>query len=168
MIFKARQWIVPAVLCCIFITENAFADSDKHPYSGKGGLYLEMGARSEPDAIGGEIGFCDYTSENISTTASLAFLASESFEDVFGGANIGIRFGLDYKLSPFVGMGLFGGYSKEDVRADNDRIDNDEDDFIDEPGEEKEVIKIDVVTPPTKEIVSEKGIKLFVENKFVS
>lgn len=136
-----HKWTVAAVFCSLLIASNAIAESDKYKYSGKCGLSLEMGARSEPDAIGGEIGLCGYTSEKVSITGGLAFLASDSFEDIFGGANIGIRFGLDYKFSPFIGMGMFGGYSKEDVSATNDDIDNDDDNFIDEPGEQKEVIK---------------------------
>ena len=132
---------VSLVLCCLFMTGIAAAASDNPEFSCKSGLYLELGGRAEPDTVGGECGLFMYTSENMSTVFGLAFLASEGFDDIFTGASLGIRFSTDSRISPFIGMGVFGGYSKEEVKAEHDRIDNDEDEFIDEPGETKEVIK---------------------------
>jgi opacity protein-like surface antigen len=106
----------------------------------KPGIYVELGASSDPNAIGCEVGFFGYENENLSYVGGLGFLASESFEDLFVGANLGIRFSVGNVISPYVGMGVFAGYSEENVGADDDNEDNDDDGFVDEEGEEKEVI----------------------------
>lgn len=99
-----------------------------------------MGARPDPSTIGGEIGISSYVSENLSLIAGLAFLGSENFDDeMFGGANLGARFNLDKRLSPFLGFGAFVGYSKEEVPAEEDDIDNDDDGTVDEEGEKKKL-----------------------------
>lgn len=104
------------------------------------GIYVELGAGSDPNAIGGEVGFFGYENENLSYVGGLGFLASESFDDLFVGANLGIRFSVGHVISPYVGMGVFAGYSKKNVGAEDDNEDNDDDGDVDEEGEEKEVI----------------------------
>jgi len=104
------------------------------------GIYLQLGAGSEPDAIGGEVGYIGFQNENVAYVAGLGFLASERFEDLFVGASLGIRLSVGQVVSPFVGAGVFAGYSKKNVKADDDDEDNDGDGEVDEGGEEKSVI----------------------------
>jgi hypothetical protein len=104
------------------------------------GLYVQLGGGTEPDAIGGEVGYFGYQTENLCYVAGIGFLASERFDDLFVGANLGFRLSAGHTVSPFVGMGVFAGYSKKFVGAEDDNVDNDEDGDVDEEGEEKEVV----------------------------
>jgi hypothetical protein len=124
----------------IFLSVTAaYSDETSSGNTGQG-LYLQLGAGTDPDSIGGEIGIFDHSDENISYLGGFGFLASEQFDDVFVGFNLGVRIGFDSAVTPFVGAGVFAGYSKKNVKADNDGEDNDGDGAVDEPGEEDEVI----------------------------
>lgn len=108
------------------------------------GLYVELGAGADPNVMGGEIGIFGYANDHLSIRGGIAFLASERFDDVFSGANLGVRLNLFSQkavVSPFIGMGLFAGYTKEEEGAEDDGIDNDDDGTIDESGEKKEIIE---------------------------
>jgi len=105
-----------------------------------GGAYVELGFGHDPDAIGGEIGCFTNPSVHKEIKASFAFIASENYENIFTGASIGIRFQAGTKIKPFVGAGIFAGYTKKEIKAEDDKEDNDNDGKIDEPGEKKEII----------------------------
>jgi len=103
--------------------------------------YLGMTGRVDPDSIGGEIGGVIQGSEYLSGRLSIALLYSENIdENFFTGANLGFRISLPYRISPFIGIGVFGGYTKETISAEDDHIDNNDDGIVDEQGEEKKAI----------------------------
>lgn len=145
-----------AFLMCAFATPAA-CYTDPPP---KGGFYVELGGREEPDAIGGEIGGYGYINDNVSARLGLALLASESFDDVFTGISAGMRFCLDAPLTPFVGFGVFGGWAREKVGAANDGVDNDGDGLVDETGEQKEVVS-DVLASVYPEV----GVHLWASDR---
>jgi hypothetical protein len=134
--------------------------SDK--YNGLSGLYVELGGRTEPGnaAMGGGIGLFGYLSDHISFKGCLSFLGSEGFNDIFGGADIGLRCGLGTRFSPFIGFGAFAGYSEVTVSAQNDGIDNDNNGFIDEGGETKDVIKDTIAS-----IYPETGLYYWIDDQ---
>lgn len=135
-------FILPLLILTIFIT-NAFCEDyeDIMPPKDPTGVYLELGGSSDPDIAGGEIGLSGYGNKHIEYRASFAFLAKEGSEDIFTGLSIGARAELKKFISPFLGIGVFTGYSKEDVAADKDDEDNYKDGTIDEDGEKKDEIK---------------------------
>ena len=102
-------------------------------------VFVELGGRKNPNSFGGTLGISYRASENLSTLFGLSLLASEAFDDTFGGASLGIRLHAASRISPFVGVGVFGGYSKERVSSNNDGKDNDKDGFVDEADEKDEV-----------------------------
>ena len=59
-------------------------------------------------------------------------------QNAFGGINLGVRAQSPTRVAPFVGAGVFAGASSYYELADSDGVDNDDDFFIDEPGEERE------------------------------
>ena len=136
-----KKWFLVFVFIIIHLSTTVYAQQEVENLTTREGMYLELGGRGDPDAIGGEIGVSGYVSEHLSLKGGLAFLASESFDDTFVGGTLGVRYNIAKRLSPFVGFGVFAGYSEETVSAEDDGIDNDEDGDIDEDGEEKEVIK---------------------------
>ena len=155
-----KNCLVFVLLSVLCMPAFANAQSDNDSFSGRIGIYGELGGRANPDSVGGEIGLSVYTTENLSLRAGLAFLSSESFEDTFGGINLGLRYNVGKKISPFVGFGAFGGYSEETVSAEDDRIDNDDDGRIDEFGEEKKVLNDVIVS-----IYPEAGIHFWATDK---
>jgi len=120
------------VLAMVTWSSSALAWQDK---TGTGGLYAELGGREGPDAFCGEIGAFGYVNNNLTLRAGLAMIASESFDDLFTGITTGARYAFDSPLTPFVGFGVFGGYSKETVSATNDGVDNNNNGLVDEWGE---------------------------------
>ncbi len=150
------------LICLIVVfslSSRVYAQSEFPSLDGRGGVYIELGGRSDPDAIGGEIGISHYASEDVSVRGGLAFFASDSSDDIFGGGTLDVRFNLGKKISPFLGFGVFVGYSDETVSAENDDIDNDDDGSIDEDGEEKAI-----VTDLFASIFPEVGIHFFVSD----
>ncbi len=123
----------------LIISQNVYAQSDvaeaDDAWMSKGGLYLDLGGRSDPSAVVGEIGVAGYPSKNLSLRASLSFLAYENNDDILLGVNIGTRYNFGETFSPFIGLGMFGGSSSEDIPAEDDNIDNDDDGSVDEDGE---------------------------------
>jgi opacity protein-like surface antigen len=63
--------------------------------------------------------------------------AYDAQEPVFGGVSLGLRSAFDMPLSPYVGAGIYLGQNEKEVRADNDKIDNNGNGFKDEVGEMK-------------------------------
>lgn len=71
-------------------------------------------------------------------TGRASLMGMGNGEDWFTGADTGLRLQSPSRFAPFVGAGLFAGYAKEVVPADDDWIDNDDDGYVDEHGEDKE------------------------------
>lgn len=156
IIFTVLAWLA---VCCI----SAQAQDEDPPAETFEGLYAEMGAGDNPDTFGGEFGIFGYPSEHLSFRVGIACLASESFEDFFVGGTSGIRVNLFRKgsiITPFVGVGIFGGYSKNKVKADDDGVDNDDDGEVDESGEEDDVIDDVIAT-----IFPEAGFQAWLSQK---
>ncbi len=108
--------------------------------SGKGGLIVSGGAGSREGhtLLTGEIGAFGYTTPMTEVRGSLSLAGhwdGDNAGDFRIGGNLGTRLQTPTRIAPFVGLGLFGGYSQEKVFAEDDRIDNDEDGLVDEPGE---------------------------------
>ncbi len=131
------------------LTEHEYSDLEKYqpvasPESKQedphGGLYVQLGGGDEPDTIGGEIGYIYMEEKHFAFKGGISFLSSESFEDYFVGLNLSVRTKLKYKVYPFVGLGVFAGYSEKEVSADNDGKDNDDDGVVDESGEKDKEI----------------------------
>ena len=108
-------------------------------YSDIGGIYVELGGSSNPNAFWGGIGLWGQISDQVTLKGGFSLLASENFDDTFTGANLDLHFSLGTRFSPYIGAGIFAGYSRERVIAENDNIDNDDDGFIDEKGEKKQL-----------------------------
>jgi len=116
-------------------------DTERNSYDSLGGFYVELGGSSDPDTILGGTGVWAEVSDYITLKGGLSLLASESFDDTFTGGNLDLHISFGSRFSPYVGAGIFAGYSRERVSADDDDIDNDGDGFVDERGEEKTVVK---------------------------
>lgn len=114
--------------------------SDARFQAGAGGVFVSGGMMSRPDArselAGIDIGIEGYATSYLTTRGSLMLMSDGS--DLFTGADVGMRLQTPTRLAPFVGAGLFAGYAKEVVPAADDWIDNDDDGFIDERGEDRE------------------------------
>lgn len=114
--------------------------SDARFLEGAGGYFVSGGVMSRPDAkkeLGGvDIGVEGYATSFLTTRGSLMFMTNG--DDWFTGADLGMRVQTPTRLAPFAGAGLFAGYAKEVVPADDDWIDNDDDGFTDERGEDRE------------------------------
>lgn len=114
--------------------------SDARFLDGAGGFFVSGGLMSRPDAkselLGIDVGMEGYVASFATTRASLMFMSDG--DDWFTGADLGLRIQSPTRLAPFAGVGMFAGYAKEVVRADDDWIDNDDDGFTDEDGEDRE------------------------------
>ncbi|TWT83474.1 hypothetical protein CA13_49390 [Planctomycetes bacterium CA13] len=71
-------------------------------------------------------------------TNRIGAVAAANDDDVYLGVETGIRLQAPTRLAPFVGLGLFAGYAEETRLADNDGVDNDDNGWIDERGEEED------------------------------
>ncbi len=128
--------VILAGIVSFWLTLQAHA-SDK--YYRKQGVSIDLGGRTDPLAIGGEISILGEIYDRVSFKAGLSFLGLEN-DNLFGGYTMGIQYRTGHRLSPFIGLGAFYGYSERKDDAEDDNIDNDNDGFVDESGEEKEVI----------------------------
>ena len=117
--------------------------ADARFMEGASGMFVAGGVTSRPDAnselLGIEVGFEHYAASYVTTRGSLSFMSDG--DDWFSGADVGLRFQTPTRLAPFAGAGLFAGYADEVVPAANDGIDNDDDGFTDERGEDRERFK---------------------------
>lgn len=115
--------------------------SDARFQEGKQGLYASAGAqkRGEGSGMGGaELGFESYSFPWSTTRTSLSLFSAGAGDDTFFGLDLGTRLQVPARLAPFVGAGVYVGFAEEEVLADHDRIDNNEDGFIDEYGETRD------------------------------
>ncbi len=99
-----------------------------------GGLVLRPDAESELGAI--DVGAETYLTSFMTGRGSLSLMTDG--DDVFTGVDAGLRLQSPTRLAPFVGVGAFAGFAQEVVPATDDGIDNDDDGFIDERGEDRE------------------------------
>ncbi|MDA7977492.1 MAG: hypothetical protein MPJ50_01825 [Pirellulales bacterium] len=104
------------------------------------GLFAGAAGTTDPGAAGAELGAFHYFREDIEGRASFAWLTNSAADDSFLGVNLGARVQTPSRVAPFAGLGVFGGYSEFSEVADSDGIDNDDNGFIDERGEEKESV----------------------------
>lgn len=105
----------------------------------KSGGFVGAAASDEPFALGGDVGWFYYPTAWLESRIALSGLIGSGDPWTYGGMSGGLRIQTPTRLAPFAGAGLFGGMGKVSwVRADGDGIDNDNDSFIDEPGETKE------------------------------
>ena len=106
--------------------------------AGHSGLYVAGGAQVRPETgavVGGaEIGGENYLTSWSSARASLGIYGAE--DEGYGGIDLGIRAQTPTRLAPFVGVGTFQGVSRTVKNGEFNWIDDDEDGFIDEPGEQ--------------------------------
>lgn len=104
------------------------------------GLFVSGGYSMRGDDDDGmfalDIGAESYYASYLTGRASLMGLGNG--EDWFTGIDAGLRLQSPSRLAPFVGAGVYAGYAKEVVPAANDWIDNDDDGFVDEHGEDRE------------------------------
>jgi hypothetical protein len=113
--------------------------SDARFQGGASGLLLSAGytRRADDDngmatlGIGGEAYLTSFLTGRTSLTG---FGAGE---DWFTGLDGGLRLQAPSRFAPFVGLGGYAGYARETVPAEDDWIDNDDDGFVDEYGEDK-------------------------------
>lgn len=112
---------------------------DARHTDGLGGVFVSGGAQylSEADRpfVGGEIGLEGY--QTSWTTARMSAATYFGDGDGYVGADAGVRLQTPTRIAPFVGLGTFNGYSEVKTIADRDSRDNDDDGFVDEPGEKK-------------------------------
>lgn len=106
--------------------------------------YVEIGGNHDPNFGGAGGGLCLYQ-EHAAFLAGVSLFGSSSFDDLFVGANLGVRLHATHPfrsfITPFIGLGGFVGYSEEEQDAADDDIDNDEDGEVDEEGETKTIVK---------------------------
>jgi len=115
----------------------------------------------QPDVQGAELGAFFYTEEYLSLNGSLVILGQEHLDDLLAGLSFSIRAEYPGRISPFVGVGAFGGYNRVYKPAFWDGFDNDRDGVIDEPGEwKKEVHEI------MGSVYPEAGVHLWLNKKF--
>ena len=125
---------------------------------GPAGPYIEIGGQTDPTAVG--IGFGGFINNYryLSTRMALYVLGSESVEDVFLGADAGVRMELGARVSPFVGLGGYYGYHSNQIPAENDKLDNDGDGLVDEGGEKDTQIDRSIAT-----IYPEAGLHIWID-----
>lgn len=105
---------------------------------GLAGTYFSGGMQMRPESgrtlLGGEMGGEFYTTSWLTQRIALAGYLGQG--DGLGAIDLGVRLQAPTRLAPFVGLGTFHGISRRLELADGDSRDNDDDGFIDEPGEE--------------------------------
>ncbi len=112
---------------------------DARHTGGLDGIYLSGGMQYQAEAdklfLGAELGCERYATSWLSGRASLA--AAFGDNEGYLGLDTGLRLQTPTRIAPFVGVGMFHGISQGVELADSDGLDNDDDFFIDEPGEEE-------------------------------
>jgi len=136
-------------MICALLATGAVADCasaeapDKREWNG---LYTEFGVRSSSHNIPGVMtGVIGLVHEDMRSGASIrggfSFYTTDEKADLLTGGELGMRFHRGSTVAPFIGIGGFVCSSEEEVRADDDGIDNDDDGLIDEAGETKNQLK---------------------------
>jgi hypothetical protein len=91
---------------------------DARHVAGNSGYYAGAAFADDPASGGVELGAFTYPTSWLSGRAGLSFLAGTGAKDFFTGMNVGLRTELPSRLSPFVGAGVYGGYSETTVEKD--------------------------------------------------
>lgn len=113
------------------VQADAFsADTDDMTFS------ASLRGNGGQDALHGEVVFEE--GRNTTFRFGLSFFASDK-TDLHGGYEVGARINGPWRISPFVGGGIFAGSWTTHEPATDDGVDNDDDSVIDEAGEEKEI-----------------------------
>lgn len=108
---------------------------DARHVRGKQGFYIAGAGRDDPVAAGAEAGIFGYAEPWCEYRAGLSGLLHETGDHPLSGGMIGsARLQVPSRLAPFVGLGVYGGWAGLES-AEDDGIDNDDDSFVDEPGE---------------------------------
>ncbi len=115
---------------------------DARHTQGLGGLYASGGAQVRPDSgnamFGGELGAEGYATSWLTGRAALSGYYGD--DEGFLGLEVGARLQTPTRVAPFVGVGTFQGASRGVELADHDGLDNDDDWWIDEPGEDRSTV----------------------------
>ena len=98
------------------------------------GVYLAGGASPSHGGGGGEAGFIGDIGRWYGRLGLAGFVSSVA-EDGFIGPTLAFGMQAPTRVSPFVGVGTFLGYSEATESAEDDNIDNDNDGRVDENGE---------------------------------
>jgi hypothetical protein len=110
---------------------------DARHTDGLGGFYVGGGAQVLPESgtplFGGELGFERYPSNSFSHRLSCTTYLGN--DDGFAGFDLGARLQTPSRVAPFAGLGGFIGLSPTWTPAETDGIDNDDNGWVDEPGE---------------------------------
>ncbi len=108
---------------------------DARHVRGKTGLYIAGAGRDDPVAAGAEAGVFGYAEPWCEYRAGFSGLVHETGDHPLSGGMIGsARLQVPSRFAPFVGLGVYGGWAGLES-AEDDGIDNDDDTFVDEPGE---------------------------------
>lgn len=107
----------------------------------KSGWTLGAGAGGSPATVGGTLGGFYYLEPWAEVNYALTGLAGTGAHDWFLGPEVGFRVQTPTRVAPFAGVGGFLGINRFYEDADNDGVDNDDDGFTDEFGEEDDRYK---------------------------
>ncbi len=91
---------------------------DARHVAGKGGWYGGAAFADDPTSVGVEVGGFGYPTSWLSTRMGLSFLGGTGAEDFFTGGVLGTRVQFPSRLSPFVGAGVYGGFSQKTVELE--------------------------------------------------
>ena len=112
---------------------------DARHAEGLGGLYLSGGAQYQADAdepfYGAEFGTEGYATSWLTGRGSLAAYGGDGEGRL--GLDVGTRLQTPTRIAPFAGVGMFLGARPHKDLADMDGLDNDDDGWIDELGEDE-------------------------------
>ena len=147
-------WIFLLILFLFCVSVSLHAEE-----TGFTGSYLEIGGQTDPTAIGIGFGGFKYNYRYLTTRMAIYVLGSESVDDVFLGADAGVRMELGTWVSPFVGLGAYYGYHSDQIPAENDKLDNDGDGLVDESGEKDHQIDRSMAT-----IYPEAGVHIWIDD----
>ncbi len=110
---------------------------DARHLDGKSGSTFGVGVSGDPVSVSGEIGAFAYPEEWLEAGGGLVGIRPALEREAFVGPELRTRLVLPARVSPFVGVGAYAGVNWFDESAEDDGIDNDDDLFIDEPGEKR-------------------------------
>jgi hypothetical protein len=114
---------------------------DARHVAGKSGGYVGGAMQTDPGAAGVEVGVFRYAEQMpwLESRGAASVLWADTAEEVFAGLTLGVRTQTPSRIAPFAGLGGHVSITPyfEYVDADFDNIDNDDDDWIDEPGEQR-------------------------------
>lgn len=102
----------------------------------KSGWTLGGGAGGAPATAGGKLGGFYHMASWLELDYALTGMAGTGAQDWFIGPEVGLRVQSPTRVAPFAGVGGFLGINRFYENADGDGVDNDDDGFTDEFGEQ--------------------------------